>query len=351
MTVAKLSFVVPGDPATRTGGFVYDARIIEGLAALGWSVSTVALHDGWPRPSQDAYRHALSALDGLPDRALTVVDGLALGVLPDAAERHADRLCLVGLIHHPLADETGLTASDRAALMASETRALAAVRRVITTSATTASGLAAYGVGADRIGTVRPGVAPAPVSAGSGGGSTVLLCVATLTPRKGHALLIDALARLRHRPWRLVCAGSTTRDAATAAAIDRQIRSLGLTDRIERVGEVGEAELDRLYDRSDVLVLPSYHEGFGMVVVEAVARGLPVIASDAGAIPEALPADCGVLVPPGDVAAWTAALDHLLADPAARGALAESARRVRPSLPSWDDAARAFARELERVGL
>ena len=343
-------FVYPGDPDTRTGGFIYDRTIQRGLDARGWRTQARALPAGWPAPTPPRLAAAEAVLAACPDDALVVMDGLAGGVLDGVLARQADRLRLVGLVHHPLADETGLDSKTRAAFQATETRALATMRRVIATSALTASTLTAdYGVPASRIGVVRPGVDPAPRAGGSGGEGVHLLCVATLTPRKGHLVLLDALAQLRDRPWRLTCAGSDTRDPDHARAARDAVRGHGLAGRVDLIGEVDADRLAALYDRADLLVLPSFHEGFGMVVVEAVARGVPVVASDAGAIPEALPPGAGILVPPGDPKAWAAALAALLDDGQRRAALRDGAARARPTLRSWDDAVDAFAIELESV--
>ncbi len=148
-----------------------------------------------------------------------LVDGLALGALPDEAEREASRLTIVALVHHPLAAETGIDRALAAALEVSERRALAAVRSVVVTSHATAARLAGYGVTADRIAVVEPGTDPAPLARGSVAASVgrapapvALLCVATLTPRKGYELLVRALATIPERHWRLTCAGSLDRD-------------------------------------------------------------------------------------------------------------------------------------------
>ncbi len=283
----------------------------------------------------------------MPPGSLPVIDGLALPAFGDRLERLPQPW--VALVHHPLALETGLDAADAAALADVERRLLAAADRVIVTSPRTRRDLAAYGVADARVGVVLPGTERAPLARGSGGPDLALLCVASLTPRKGHLVLLEALAALRELPWQLTCVGSPERDPACARTIARAIERLGLGGRVRLIGEQPEAGLQPFYDAADLFVLASHHEGYGMVLAEALARGLPIVATTAGAIPDTVPATAGLLVPPGDPPALAKALRRLLLEPELRRDLAAGARAARDRLPGWAEAARAFAAELERA--
>jgi glycosyltransferase involved in cell wall biosynthesis len=254
-------------------------------------------------------------------------------------------------VHHPLALESGLDAATRARLRASETAALAHARAVVATSERTARDLAGWGVTPDRIVVVEPGTERAPLARGSASASAPvsILCVATLTPRKGHDLLLDALASLTAHAWRLVCVGSAERSAPTASGLRAQAARLGLTDRIDWRGELPDDSLAAAFDAADLFVLPARHEGYGMAVAEALARGLPVVATRTGAVPELVGDGAGLLVPPDDVDALTAALGRMLADPATRARHAAGAARVRERLPSWRDACAALGRALRAI--
>jgi glycosyltransferase involved in cell wall biosynthesis len=350
-----LTVVVPGDLETRTGGYGYDRRIIAGLRALEWRVEVVQLADGFPFPSPAARADAERALAAIPDGRRVLVDGLALGALPDEAARHAARLAIVALVHHPLAAETGLDPAVAAALEESERRALASARSVVVTSRGTAAALARYGVAADRIGVVEPGTDPAPLARGSQSAiinqqsAISLLCVATLTPRKGHELLLRALASVPARDWRLTCAGGFDRDPATAERVRALVRELELEDHVMLVGDMNAAQLAVEYDRADLFVLPTLYEGYGMAVAEALARGLPVVSTATGAIAQLVGECAGIVVPPGDRIAFSAALARVLGDASLRDRLAAGARAVRDHLPTWDAAAAAMAQALERI--
>ncbi|NRF65371.1 glycosyltransferase family 4 protein [Aquincola sp. S2] len=349
----RLVFLVPGDPASLTGGYGYDRAIVAGLRERGWSIAMPALAASFPWPDAPALNAAAKDVAAIDNGTLVVADGLAFGALPALTEQHAARLRWVALVHHPLALETGLDDAARRQLADSERRALASARIVIVPSAATARALAPYGVPAARIRIVPPGTAPASLATGSGAGAVAglnLLCVATLSARKGHALLIEALAGLADRAWTLHCIGSTTRDRATADSLRGLIHAHGLAHRVHLLGELPPADLQTHYSQADIAVLASYFEGYGMALAEALAHGLPVIATTAGAIPDTVPPAAGMLVPPGDAAALRAALRRVFDEPALRAQLAAGARAARAMLPAWPQAVAAFEAALDDAG-
>jgi glycosyltransferase involved in cell wall biosynthesis len=344
--VTDIHFVIPGDLDTLTGGYIYARRMIAELRAAGHRVSVHRLSDSFPLPTPDALAQAADTLEGLETGAMVVIDGLAFGAMPEIVHRASARLRLIALVHHALADETGLDPLTRDRLFRDERAALAAAHRVIVTSPVTARDLARYDVPAERIGVVLPGTDPAPLAIGSPGPERRLLCIATLTPRKGHAVLVRALAKVPELPWRLLCAGSETRDPETAATVRALIAELGLERRIDLVGEAVGERLDALYHGADLFVLASHLEGYGMALAEALARGLPIVSTTGGAIPETVPADAGLLVPPGDADAFAAALRRVFEEKGLWARLAAGARRAREALPTWPETARRFAAEI-----
>jgi glycosyltransferase involved in cell wall biosynthesis len=354
-------FLIPGDPDRRTGGTIYDRRMMAGLVTQAWRVELHCLNEAFPAPTAAALAETDAVLAALPDQAMVVIDGLALGAMPNVAAAHRDRLRLVGLVHHPLALETGLDDVQRQQLYASEREALRQVRQVIVTSPSTARALMDYDVPPERCVVVLPGTDPAPLATGANRAELALLCAASLTPRKGHAVLFRALAQLENSPlpvgeglgmrrsWRLRCAGSSEHDPVTAAGLQALVAALGLMDRIELLGELETAALNTAYQQADVFVLPSFHEGYGMVLAEALARGLPIISTTAGAIPDTVPAEAGLLVPPGDEVALAQALARVMNEPGLRERLAAGARAARQTLPDWPTVSARFARVLEMV--
>jgi glycosyltransferase involved in cell wall biosynthesis len=347
--VKAVAFAVPGDLNTPTGGYTYDRRIVGELEALGWQVEVLDIGDGFPRPTPEVRTIAGAQLMGLPTGQPLVIDGLAYGVMAEEAKSLRERYTVVALVHHPLALETGLADAEAAALHTSERTALASARHVIATSDATARLLVAdYGVPAARLTVVKPGTDRAATHEPRASGEPLtLLTVGAIVPRKGHDVLIEALARLKDNPWRLVIAGDNTRSAETAARLDEDIERYGLSQRIEIVGAVPDEDLAELYAEADLFVLPSRFEGYGMAYTEAVAHGVPVIGTDAGAIPDTVPPGAGILVPPDDVDAVANALKQVMDDVPERERLAAGARAASASFPTWRDSAVLFASVLE----
>lgn len=341
-----VALVLSGDLATRTGGYTYDRRAFTGLEARGWWVRYLALPDRFPFPDAADLAAADAALADLPDGSRAVIDGLAFGAMPEVAARHAARLDLTALVHHPLGLETGLSPGDSDRLLRSERQALRAARRVIVTSPITARTLGTdLGVPSFRITVALPGVDPAPATEVRDPPRR-LLCIGTVTPRKGHVVLLRALAEMRDLDWELTCAGSLDRDPETAAAVRDAVARLGLADRVRLAGELDGPGLAAAYAAADLLVSASFYEGYGMALTEALARGLPVVAAAGGAVPDTVPPDAGLLVPVGDAPALADALRRALSEPGLYTGLREGALRAREGLPRWNDTAAAIERAL-----
>jgi glycosyltransferase involved in cell wall biosynthesis len=349
VTKGTLEFLVPGDLHTFTGGYGYDRRIAAGLRALGWRVSIQTLDASFPEPTPAALDNAFKVFASLDEQALVLVDGLALGAMPDTVRPHSDRLRLVALVHHPLAAEAGLAPERVRRLVKSERQALQSVRHVIVTSDATKRELFHYGIPPERISVVQPGTDEAPLVSGYRGGLVRMLCVATVTHRKGHDVLIDALATLATRPWHLNCVGSITRSPETRERLRLKLQETGLSERVRFLGELDQACLAAIFRASDLFVLPSRFEGYGMAVAEALGYGLPVVASHTGAIPELLGAGAGLLVPPGDSRSLHAALARVLNEPSLLASLADRARLVRNSLGRWSDTSVRLSQVLHDV--
>jgi glycosyltransferase involved in cell wall biosynthesis len=347
-------FLVPGDWFTPTGGYTYDRRLVQSLRESGWEVDVLRLDGTWPAPDAQTRAAASSMIGALADGTLVVADGLAYGALESVVQPHAERLRWLALVHHPLHLETGLDEIARGRLLANESLALRLARRVVVTSASTVEDVAAMGVPRERIVVIEPGTEPVRRPAGArtaaGVGPVRLLCVATLTARKGHAVLLHALRGLSALDWELHNVGSLTRDPATAAGLQEMSTAAPLAGRVFWHGAVDDATVQAHYAAADLLVLPSLHEGYGMVVAEALAAGLPVLASRAGALAHTVPAQAGLLVPPNDVAALQAALERLIAEPGLRAQLAAGARAAARHLPTWETQAARFALVLEGLG-
>jgi len=329
------------DPTRPSGGNTYDRRVRSGLSAVGWEVQVHEVPGQWPRSDASSDAALARVLTGLPDGAVVLVDGLVASPSADVLVPAAARLRLVALVHMPLGQHAANGARER------ERAVLRAAAAVVTTSRWAAHVVSSlYALPPDRVHVAEPGADVGELAPGTATGGT-LLSVAAVTPVKGHDVLVDALALLPELPWSCLCVGSLARDVRFAGSIRRRIRKRGLDGRVRFSGPQTGTNLSCSYGSADVLVLPSRSETYGMVVTEALARGLPVIATAVGGVPEALGYGAGgtrpgLLVPPDDMA-----LRAVVTDRTVRARLAEGARAARSRLRSWDDAAALMARTIE----
>lgn len=331
------------DPARPSGGNVYDRRVLDGLARLGRHVVETTVRGAWPRPGRDDLERLDAVLADLPDGALVLVDGLVASGAAAVVPRHARRLRLVVLLHMPLGPDAG------------EQEVLTSATAVLTTSAWSRERIRAW-YGVRNVAVALPGVSPveAVPSHRSAAGGTTFLCVAAVHPGKGHDLLFEALAALGDRAWTLTCVGSLDVDPDHVAALQTQVYARSWERRVVFTGPLTGGMLRAAYDAADLLVLPSRSESYGMVVIEALAHGLPVVATAVGGVPEAMgqaPVGAlpGLLVPPEDPGALTAALRAWLDDPGLRERLSDAVTRRRPGLRRWEQTAAEVEALLERL--
>ncbi|WP_447555619.1 glycosyltransferase [Vreelandella sp. EE22] len=342
----RFTLIVAGSLDQCTGGYLYDAQMVHALREQGFEVIVVELAGHFPQACDQAAGEFAKALDALEDGEHVIIDGLVMGSLPDMVASHGARLDITALLHHPLGDEQGLAADEQERLHVSELQGLQSVARIIVTSRFTERRLNtladdyALPISAP-ITAVEPGVEPAPISPGHVEGEPVrLLCVATLTPRKGQDVLVEALSHVRAPHWQCDLFGGK-RDPAFTAKIEALIERHRLT-RITLHGECDTDTLEAAYQHAHALVLPSWYEGYGMVVTEALAHGLPVITTTGGALADTLPDKAGLSVEPGDAKALAEALERFCSEAELRERLRLGAVEARDVLNDWQAAGAAF---------
>jgi glycosyltransferase involved in cell wall biosynthesis len=362
--ISQLGFVT-WDRDTPTGGTVYDQNLVTELRALGIAVRLHRLAGPWPETDASTQANLARALRAQP---ACLVDGILAGASPEvvaAAVESGHAVTLV--VHLPISDELGLDPARRERYAALEGQAVRAASGVVCPSHWCAAELRQR-YGRSDLGVAIPGVTPAPAAPGSqhSGGAPRLLTLASLTPTKDQLTLVRAFARLTDLAWSADLVGFDVADPGYAARVRYEVAEAGLKDRIRVTGALTGSALDQRWDAADLLVLPSRVETFGLVVTEALARGIPAIVSAGTGAVEALqqgaavptdavqgtagPTDAmpGTAVPPGDPTALAAVLRRWLTEPTLRRAWQQSALARRGNLPGWQRTAEAVLSYLER---
>ncbi|MBK9083255.1 MAG: glycosyltransferase family 4 protein [Rhizobiales bacterium] len=335
-------FVIPGDLATVSGGYAYDRAVLAQAPAAGLALTHLSLPGAWPHPSSHDLEEARRRLAATPADATLLIDGLALGAMPPAFVAGLSRR-IVALVHHPLGLEAGLSPPRAAALIENERGVLAHAARVVVTSRHTGALLAVdFDVPMDRVVVAEPGTEPAARATG-GGAPLTMIAVGTVLPRKGYLHLAEALGGLRDLDWRLDVVGGLAAAPDETAALRETLDRRRLTERVTLRGAVTGAALDGMLASADLFVMPSLYEGYGMALAEAMARGLPIVATRAGAAADTVPDEAALKVDPGDAPALAGALRKAIMDAGLRARLAEASWRAGQNLPRWRDTAARVA--------
>lgn len=352
MTFMRLGFVrwISDAPS---GGNLYDEELTSGLRALGCPV-VIRRVDRIESAADDTGRAQLTA--ALHAEPASLVDGIVAGGAPDLiAEAVASGRSVTIVVHHFAADDPELDASGRARLAAAEAATLREASGVLCTSRWAAGELdRRYGL--RGVGVAPPGVGPAELAEGRRTtGTPTLLSLGSLTPTKDQLTLVAALQRLIDLPWTAALVGSDTVHPAYAAQVREAVAGAGLSARVRVPGAAFGAALDAEWQAADLLVHTSRAETYGIVVLEALARGVPAVVTAGTGAAEALAAGAsaastaGLTVAPGDPDALTGVLRRWLSDPDLAARWRAAAIASRPLLPTWSSTARAAWAYLRRV--
>ncbi len=339
------ALLVPGPITAISGGYGYDRRIVAELRQAGHTVDIVELAGTHPLPDDAARASARAAWAGLAPTTLPLIDGLGLPAFHGIEGLSR----AIGLIHHPTCLEAGHPTPTAESLRAAEQALFPALAGCIVTSPTTADTLANdFAVLPDRIATVVPGTDPAPRSPGSGGPTTNILAIGTLIPRKGHELLLRALARLFDLDWHLTIAGGAP-DRIHAAHLANLAEDLNISQRVRFAGTATGDALETLWHQADIFALATEYEGYGMAIAEALKRGLPLAITKGGAAGALVPTEAGAVCEVGDLVTFSKSLRRVIFDTELRAEMAEAAWQAGQKLPSWQGQGAIFADAVARL--
>ena len=346
----KFTLAFPGKLTTKTGGYYYLTRILAELSKVGWSGTPLSLGKYFPNPSSTTLTNAEKLLSTQPTEIPILADCLAWGVMDRCAQNLSSSHKIIPLVHHPLCLETGLSQTESNTLFEKEQEVLSVSQKIITTSHDTSKCLQdMFHIPKSKIFVATPGTDQAKQANGRQEDKIGLIAVGSVTPRKGYDRLVKILKKLEHLPWQLEIIGDDTLDPKYTESIIKQIYELGLTNRISLWGALPRAELNKFYDQSDIFVLATLYEGYGMAFTEAMVRGLPIIATGKGAVASTIPKEAGIVVETNDLTRFTSALSILLTDSNQRELYGKGAFEAGKKLPSWISTAENIAAVLNSV--
>lgn len=348
MTLRRAAFAIPGDINRRTGGYIYERRLLEGLRDEGRVVDHIVLPDSFPDPTPAEMQAAIATMAALPADRPLIVDGLVFGSA-DPEGYATIRAPTVAMLHHPLGLETGLAPDWAAELIRRETANLRHARHVVVPSPHTARILGAqFGVASERISIALPGFDRKAAPARRPQSPPLILSVGLMARRKGHDVLVSALEGITDLDWTAEIVGGP-HEQAVADELAAQIDRLGLADRVSLRGFLADDAVADAYARATIFALATRYEGYGIVFGEAMVAGLPIVSCATGAVPETVPETAGLLVPVDDATALAGALRRLLTEDGLRQGLAAGSAAAGRSLPGWADTAAVMSRVLDAV--
>lgn len=351
----RVGLIIYGSLETLSGGYLYDRELVRALRAAGDTVEVIGLP--WRRYAlrlADNLRRALLRCLADAPFDLLLQDELnhpSLVWLNGRLRRRA-RYPIVSIVHHLRIQERH-PAPLQAVYRRVEAAYLARLDGCIYNSQTTRQGVEQV-VGRELPHIVaRPSAshrAPRPRAPRAPGDPLRLLFIGNVIPRKGLPTLLEALAMLTNGAWRLEIVGDLTVDRRHSRAMRRRAAAPDLRDRVTWRGRCDDGAVERALAAADLLVVPSQHEGFGIVYLEALAAGTPVIATTGGAAGELVgDGRNGFLVPPDDPGALAAVLRRLAGDLAQLDTLRAGATATAAVFPSWAESMSAVRAWLTTV--
>jgi glycosyltransferase involved in cell wall biosynthesis len=355
----NIGLVLFGNINTVSGGFLYDQKVRDFLLAAGDSVETISLP--WVNYSRGIIDNYSSALLNHLDRSsfdVLLQDELAHPSLFLLNKKIAQRfrLPIIAIIHHLRSSESRASWKNHV-FRTIEKFYLASANGFIFNSSET------HRVVTSLVGNSKPSIIAFPggdrfnqamtkdeiMARALKPGPLEILFLGNVIPRKGLQTLVDALGGLPHHAWHLTVAGDLAFAPRYVTEVKQQVDRYSLAGKVDFLGSVTDSELFHYLIDSHLLVVPSSYEGFGIVYLEAMGFGLPVIGSTAGAAKEIITHGIdGYLVTPGDSRALSDHINGLIENREQLCTMAFAALDRFSRHPSWSDTGSAIHQFLHR---
>lgn len=342
----NLHFLIPGDIDIFTSCYIYDRRIIEGLKSKGHIVKLHRLPDDFPFPSKGSLQLCNQIIKTIPKSEPIVIDGLAFGAIPSILKVVYGMNPIIGLIHLPLSVDPNYSAYQRTIITGPEKEAFGYASKFIVTSEYTAEIFANLGIEEKNVNLVIPGLDNFSKKKDYPETPKKLLSIANLCRNKDHNILVSALSALSNKDWILHCYGNLDFDRNYLSEFQALIRRNKLQDKILIHGIISGKELNDVYLDADLFIHPSDFEVYGMALAEALAHGIPVVASTGGGICRTIPAKMAQFFKPGDVYGLQSILEELFENPDLYKRLYTKASTYNEQAQTWEKSCDLFEKAL-----
>jgi len=345
----KIHFIIPGELDQLTGGYIYDRKIISGLAGDGHRVIVHNPGNDFPFPGRGSLDRCRKIFKSLEPGEPVIIDSLALGPSEAIISSLVDPSPLIALVHLPLFMNPSFSERETHYFRLLETRAWSKMAVIIAVSLHTKQIIQECGVDSSKVQVISPRAESLTRKENYPLAPRNLLCVANYTGNKGHLMLVEALFNLKNSDWIVRCYGDKKREGGYFAKLQQTVNSKGLQNRILFKGSLPHEALPEVYLSSDLFILPSEYESFPMVLAEALMHGIPVIAAEAGGIPEVVPDGAGLLFKPRSINSLQAAINEAIENTGLYKKLCHKAAGYYKSAYSWNDNVNRFEQILKSV--
>jgi glycosyltransferase involved in cell wall biosynthesis len=345
----KIHLLYSGDYNALTGGFIYNKRIVEGLKLKGHEIKLHPLPGDFPYPSVDHRNYCMYITQLIPIGEPIIIDSIVFGIIPEILKELSIKNPIIGLIHLLYTVNPNYSIHERESLAISEKESCNYTSAMVATSFFTQQLLLKLRVNRNIISVILPGVDNYPRKTNYAVTPTKLLCVSNYTTGKGYLTLIKALTLLKDKDWEINCYGNQEFDPEYVRQIKSKIDENGLENRIHIHSAIKDKELSDAYLNADLLVHPSNFETYGMVLTEALAHGLPVVASTGGGIKETVPEKMGFFFTPGDANSLKSVLTDLMDNPKIYKPLCREASHYYKQQNNWENSISSFEQLIIRI--
>lgn len=342
-------FFNPGDINLLIIPSIYNKHIILGLKEKGYDIKLHTLAHDFPFPSDDSIKECIKLVQSVPAGEPVIFDARALAAIPFVLKDVKQHNPLIAVVHIPLSVDPQYSAYQRTIITSLEKEAYSQITTFIATNPYAAEQIGFFIENPEKINVIVPGVDISEKKLVYPDVPVKFLSVANLSRNRDHSILVRAFAALKSRDWALHCYGNFSIDKEYLEELESLINRYGLKNKLFIHENIQGKELKDVFLKADLLIHPSDFEPYGLVPAQALAYGIPVVASTGGGLRNTIPANMGEFFKPGDVYGLQSIIEEFLDNPFLYKKLAARAATYRDNAQTWEKSTQMFEEVLKRL--